>query len=323
MKKILVEGQFGHGGKRSFIGRTIRRGLIRSRLGMASIPFDWGNGYHVRPLKIKNQGVSSSCGGQAKSRWLEIVLNIVEQSAKSVYSPIAFPGGGTTVPSLEKDSGSVDESIVPSYLGGNPPSEPYMTDLSWRTPDTLKNTLKKVGWKAVSVPIDIESIAKAIRDNEAVIWEIQGRNNGTWLSNNPKPPLAKDGIWTHFMCSQGAGLWNNKKSIDMFQSWGEEVGDAGIQHFTEDYINSGYIIDCFTFLKIPKYQFNTDFGMYTFRFTDVYNLQKILIVGGYGSFIPTGFFGSLTQEALEKFQSANNIPATGFCGQITRALLNS
>ncbi len=320
--KILAENTFGHGGKRSFIGRAIRRGLIRDKLGRSGIPFDWATGVSKRPSRIKNQGQSSSCGGQAKSYWLELVLGLTEQSAKSVYSPIVYSGGGTTVPALERDLGSVDEALVSSYQNGETPSEAFMEDTSWKSIDTLKNAMSKLGWTPVSVKIDIESIAEAIRDYGAIIWEIQGQNNGTWLSNNPKPPVGNKNLWQHFMCSYGAGIWNGIKSINMLQSWGEDVGDNGIQHFTEDYIDSGRILDCFTFIRIPKYQFTTNFSWGSWRFQDVYNLQKILIAGGFGNFTPTGFFGSLTFEAVKKYQTTHGIPVTGNVFELTRASLN-
>lgn len=320
--KILVEDTYGHGGKRSFLGRTIRR-AIRPSVGKSGIPFDWSIGVSKHPAAIKNQGQSSSCGGQAKSYWYEVVLGLIAQSAKSIYSPIVYPGGGTTVPALERDLGSVDETIVPSYQNGETPTEAFMEDTSWKNSETLKNAMSKLGWTAVSVGIDIESIAEAIRDHGAIIWEIQGQNNGTWLSNSPLPPVGNKNLWQHFMCVPSAKLRNGIKTLAALQSWGESVGDNGIQYFTEQYIDSGYILDCFTFIKSPKYSFTTNFGMYSFRFNDVYALQKLLVAGGFGTFTPTGLFGSLTLEALKKYQAAHSIPTTGYVAELTRAALNN
>jgi len=36
-----------------------------------------------------------------------------------------------------------------------------------------------------------------------------------------------------------------------------------------------------------------------------------------------GYFGSLTKQALISFQAANNLPSTGYCGSMTRQLINS
>jgi peptidoglycan hydrolase-like protein with peptidoglycan-binding domain len=58
--------------------------------------------------------------------------------------------------------------------------------------------------------------------------------------------------------------------------------------------------------------------------TDVTALQKFLISLSYlGSAYNTGYFGSLTQRALIKFQAANGIsPAVGYFGPKTRAEVN-
>ncbi len=56
---------------------------------------------------------------------------------------------------------------------------------------------------------------------------------------------------------------------------------------------------------------------------DVTALQTALIAAGYS--IPagaTGYFGSQTKSAVQKYQAANSIPATGFVGPLTRAKLN-
>lgn len=59
--------------------------------------------------------------------------------------------------------------------------------------------------------------------------------------------------------------------------------------------------------------------------SDVEKLQKILVKEGYleiPSGVGYGYFGTLTQQALIKFQIANNIvPASGYFGEITRALI--
>lgn len=58
---------------------------------------------------------------------------------------------------------------------------------------------------------------------------------------------------------------------------------------------------------------------------DVKALQDIL---QYEKLFPvniesTGYFGSITLEAVKKWQAKYGIPSTGYVGQITRAKLNS
>ena len=52
---------------------------------------------------------------------------------------------------------------------------------------------------------------------------------------------------------------------------------------------------------------------------DVSTLQDFLQSKGYLSSEPTGYFGLLTQTAVQKFQSDNSILASGYVGAITRA----
>jgi peptidoglycan hydrolase-like protein with peptidoglycan-binding domain len=54
----------------------------------------------------------------------------------------------------------------------------------------------------------------------------------------------------------------------------------------------------------------------------VLTLQKILSSLGYLKVTPTGFYGSLTQAAVESFQKANGIPTVGTVGPLTRTALN-
>lgn len=56
---------------------------------------------------------------------------------------------------------------------------------------------------------------------------------------------------------------------------------------------------------------------------DVYKLQNILEKFGFGDFVPTGYFGPKTQEAVLRLQRHYLIsPATGNLGPLTRELLN-
>lgn len=57
---------------------------------------------------------------------------------------------------------------------------------------------------------------------------------------------------------------------------------------------------------------------------DVLQLQRLLENMGFGDFVPTGFYGSATRNAVAKFQKTYNIlPSVGHFGSKTRAKLNS
>jgi hypothetical protein len=239
---------------KGLIRRVIRK-ASREQLGATSIPFIWSQ-ITLPNIPIKNQGSSSSCGGQAGSYWIELVDKAmsnddIQFSAKSIYSPIAYPKGGTTVTDLQNqitNHGANFESDVPSYYVNGTTDESFMYSTAWMTPALSLKALRDAGRVAINVPIDMESIAQAIRDYGAVIIEIAGQNNGTWLNATPTPPskINANPLWYHFICGTSAGMLNGQKVIAFANSWGQ-IGDNGFQYLTEDYVNSGYVIDCFTF----------------------------------------------------------------------------
>lgn len=228
------------------------------------IGFDWTTGYDVRDvigtITIKNQGTNSSCGGQAQAYALEISRRLqgIEEgaiSADSMYAPIAYPGGGTTVPALTTQfctRGGNLESTVPSYDAyGNPNSEIMAEDLSWYTPKMKADAFIRSGYTPLDVKITMDEIATSIQNYGFIIWEIRGQVNGTWASKYPLPPQ-KGGtgeFFSHFMCIIGARMINGVQTLIALESEGIYQGDQGIQYFTSNYVNSPYIIDCFTFVR--------------------------------------------------------------------------
>jgi murein L,D-transpeptidase YcbB/YkuD len=54
-------------------------------------------------------------------------------------------------------------------------------------------------------------------------------------------------------------------------------------------------------------------------------LQQFLINNGYLTAVstPTGYFGNLTKQAVIAFQASAGLPATGYCGPMTRAKINA
>ncbi|HWU24710.1 MAG TPA: peptidoglycan-binding protein [Candidatus Paceibacterota bacterium] len=74
----------------------------------------------------------------------------------------------------------------------------------------------------------------------------------------------------------------------------------------------------------PAFSNNIHFGQQDAgASTDVDSLQHFLADKGYfdAAAIGTGHFGPLTLRAVEKFQAAQNVPATGFVGPLTRAAI--
>ncbi len=265
----MNENNHGHGAiKINPLHRIVWRFVSRQRIGKSSIPFNWQQGYDVRDtigqIQIKNQGVSDSCGGQAGSYFIEVQrrlqkINEGAISAKSVYAPIAYPGGGTTVSALETQiaaRGATLESTVPSYYpSGAPLDELQFEDRSWDTSAEVMPMQARAGYTPMDVTMDIDSIANAIQTYGAVLIEIDGQNNGTWQSAYPKPPenANNNPHWQHFMCLIGAKLINGVETLIALNSWGTEIGDNGVQYFLSDYVDYGFI-DCFTFVKDSQLQ---------------------------------------------------------------------
>lgn len=257
MKHILSENQHGNGAiKRNPIHRWWRR-TTRPFVAKSVQPFDWSTTVdNSVGITIKDQGTSGSCGGQAGSYWLQIVNKCFPISAKSIYSLIYYPDeGGTTVSALETQIGTRGgalESLVPSYdIYGAPLTEAMYENTAWESPITIQDSYSRAGYLPININIDTESLAEAIRDYGAIIVEVQGQNgqNPGWLSPIPTPPSKtnQNEIWAHFLCCVGVMTKDGAKVLKFVNSWGTDVGEAGCQYFNEAYINSGYIVDAFTF----------------------------------------------------------------------------
>ncbi len=56
---------------------------------------------------------------------------------------------------------------------------------------------------------------------------------------------------------------------------------------------------------------------------EVFRLQQTLVTMCYGNFLPTGYFGVKTLQAVKDFQAENNVnPVSGYFGPITRGVIN-
>lgn len=243
--ETVVEGEYGHGALP--LKRDLRDHKYR-KLAMASQPFDWTVGYDAEksPTPSKDQGSSSSCGGQSAA-YLEALTRPLfsERSAKYVYSQIFYPPGGTTLRDIFKflvKSGAAAEAAVPSYRNGIAPDETFMRDRS-HNDAAAASALEYIAAGYAFVDPDIESYAQAIRDNGGAIMQVNGQNNGTWLSAQPvPPPRGAKKPWSHFMVCTGAMMRNGVKVIKVHNSWGDKTGEKGYQYISEDYFKTGNIL---------------------------------------------------------------------------------
>jgi hypothetical protein len=321
----LVDGKYSHGAKLHSEKKHRKIHQRRKFVGRDAIPFDW-----TKPLvrnytqPIKNQFQAGMCGMELGSQALQQFRNLVlglpfqEFSEISGYSREHMSPDGMTIGQVADVMAFLGLTLFSEVPTPNNCTEKQAQSIGWQAPALLKNALIRAGLDMVSVEIDIDSIAVAIRDYFFVGFCLGGTNNGTWDSANPQPPVTGTSPqWGHFMCSNPNIPVNPEKIIQMYQSWGSGVGNNGVQNFTEDYINSGFIYDVFTFVK---HTFNTNFGIGTIN-NDVKYLQVRL--GIPESTFGFGVFGLRTLSAVKAYQTANGITPTGFVGVLTRAKLNN
>lgn len=330
----LTENNFGTGSVWTPKDESVS--ILRD-VAMDTMPFDWNIGFEVDELKTKNQGTSGSCGGQAGSYKMEASFG-EEKSAKFLYAPIAYPGGGSTEPDISNrlmNVGICDESFCVSYKNNKPPTEAFMASKGDITAKAIDNATAKAG-KRVYVQRNIDAIAQAVRDHKGIIIGIYGTNNGTWLSKFPKPPatLPDDTMWRHFLFVGKAKMIDGTKYIGVKNSWGD-IGEDGWQYIDASYM--AYIWTSFSYIETDiqtsfSHKFTTQLKIGNSG-EEVVALQQALKVDGEfpSTQVCTGYFGTVTQKAVKNFQIKYAkdilIPAgvtspTGIVGMYTLAKLN-
>lgn len=267
----MKEEHFGKGARKLNPIKRKWRKLLRKKLGRASAPVDWSVPFDVED-KVgaqpnKNQGQSSSCSGQSGAYFVQTQELLrgnqcPEISAKSIYSPIAHPGGGATVTDLISQVGSMGanlESKVHSYyVDGSPLSEADYIEKSWQTPSASADAVMRAGYTPYDISDNMEDIARAVRDYGGAFVELAGQNGNDpgWLSDTPLPPQKSNTSekWYHFLWIKGYCTRNGEKCLIVRNSWGSNIGLNGVQFLTEDYVP--YFEDAFTMIPdsrpLPK-----------------------------------------------------------------------
>jgi hypothetical protein len=305
------------------------------QIGFSTEPFDWEKGYDAEKdfkIKVKNQNGSFACGGFAMSSYAEVLFG-TEKSPKFIYAPIKAPSGGSSIHALMtrlRDVGACDEKYCISFPNGQPPTEAHMVNDI--TKEAIENASKYKSSAYAFVGKSFDEMARAIRDNQGMILGITGQDNGSWLSPFPKPPtLGGSSYWNHWVFALKARTRNGKKEIGFLNSWGN-IGENGIQWIGEEWLNWLWGMATMVILDEPKstFKFTKDLwiGMTD---NEVKELQKYLNNNGFPVSMSgagskgkeTNFFGTLTKNALVRFQKANRIsPAVGYMGKITRGFIN-
>lgn len=220
------------------------------RLGATPTLVDWIQPYIVpATLHQRDQKTSSSCTGQATSYYTE-VLNQIEHSinerhsARFPYSQAALPGGGAYIwkaMSYPLIPGAASLESVPEGES----TEAIMTDKSLNATAKIEARADKY---AVIPRSNIDQMAQVVRDYHGFVTGFNGHNG----------MFAPDGTvvdwshteWGHAVYVCGYEMRNGKKCLKFKNSWSANWGDGGFGYFTEDFVNSGMMFDCYVYAEI-------------------------------------------------------------------------
>lgn len=311
-KYIFLDNKMGTG---AVVDPADSRDLQYGEIALGAAPIDWEKGYDVEKelgikIKIKNQNGSSSCVGQGWA-YQTAVLDAAETgyyseiSAKAFYSQMYLPGGGAYIRDgarLAVNFGALPEMLVPTYDNGKPPSEEFCRGKEWLNPKTIElaKRLQAKEYRTFGSSMDI--LATAIRDNFGAVGGVNGENNGTWSSNEPKPP--KNPTWAHCLYFGKFGKDSLGKFIATPNSWGTRGTDIlhpdGWQKLREDWFTSGNMFNPWTLVDKPNFSPSLE----ALEFVKKY--EKRLVIEGEG----VGRKGVVIDGVLRGISDPSNNRAT-------------
>lgn len=202
---------------------------------------DWVRGFDIEKelnitMPMQNQGSSLSCVGQSFSQFASVLDTTktgkyIMTSAKAIYSRIRLPNGAAYFrdgAAQLVDFGRIYESMVRSYYGNGSTNEELFKDTSWITPEIIEFA-SRMRFAEYRTPIStahdmtMDKWAMTIRDNHGMVAGVVGNNNGTWFTNEPKPPtnlVPQNQLWYHAVYFGKFGVDSLGKYIATPNSWG-------------------------------------------------------------------------------------------------------
>lgn len=336
--ETLVEGNHGTGGKMDVYDS---RDYQWRDLAGVSLPFDWDLGFNVedklvKKIPIKDQELSSACGGYAWAYYAEVLEALYtgtfeQRSPKFIYAQTHSETGGSAGrdnADVFKKQGVARESV----LSSEPPTEANLTKAEDITPLVREDAKLSISISYAQTGTDINTVAQALRDNNGVILGINGENNNTWTTAFPRPP--KNIQWRHWVYASGARMVKGKKAIEIINSWGDKIGNDGHQFLSQDYFESRNVWSGWTHvlktIKTPPFKIDMSYGQSS---KEIQRLQIFLKRIGYFSVsqATTGYYGDVTRSSIFHFQ-IDHVPLSLYestilqgkiCGKKTRDKLNT
>lgn len=206
-------------------------------------PVNWNIPFS-NPEPISNdQGGSSSCVGQAWSYYHEEWKTGKRFSRRDLYAQISqgygqgayiYDGGDRIV-----SFGQATRDEVPDPI---PETESGMLDKSGIT--VAKEASDKELW-GLTVSLDINQWAAAIKACKGVVGGLQGTDAGWADLTNPAPPKPNSAEWGHCLYFFGYHLHNGQKCVIAKSSWGN-AGNTTVHHIKQNYFDSGFMFNAYT-----------------------------------------------------------------------------
>lgn len=291
---------------------------------LAPEPVVWEEKAYFKSYPIRNQDGSYQCVCMTLATEMGILFS--QKYEHWIDFSSSFPylqrtntseGGCTSadIYSVFPKIGNVFESIMPSQNMSESDVEKV----------ELKNYYKDLALpftvKRVELPLDFETVCSTIQATKKGVMLWFRFNSQEWTN---KPTVSINPLTSgHSVTAVDFGLIGGKKYIVIQDSWGLDQADKGLRYISEGYFNAR----CFLASYLKTFQtlkvIDTERPIFD---GSVKSLQDILKFEGFmaSNIDSTGFFGTITKNALIKFQLKHNIsPALGVFGPITMEYLTN
>lgn len=268
---------------------------------------------------IRNQDGSSACVSFATSKILgmhEIKegRSFVDLSPKFIYTRRQnYPDGGMWLPNaleIACKSGACLESELPCEAQ----NEAYMND---KSQESASDVISAQKYKAKYY---FEIKGRKIDDIASIIEQGYGVLLGMRFDYNEWTDVPFIDPNSGLNCGHGIPaidycLYNGEKALIIEDSWGPYHGKGGHRIITETFLKArcfyaGYITSLENFIFTQNMRVGS-MGLEVKMLQEKLNVTK------------TGFFWTLTEKAVKKFQEENGLKPDGIVGPLTRAKLNA